>query len=439
MVSLDDVEEFRSGVTGAADEARDWVASELSGYMAEHPAATVEGLRERAIDALLTADSSFSERACELSAQMFERTCPGMRPAVLADAMPREDAEAIARYQAGKLREDDREGFVSQVAQAARDRAMRRSSETTAKNAARNASRGVRYARIPTGGETCPWCLMLASRGFAYRSASAATHSHRHCDCIALAAAGVDRDGRGEDGALAVEGYDRSPYLDAYASALESGELTPDQIRRASVKAGASSSSRSYKALIAEVDGAGDLRALEDAYVVASEQMALRGASAATRGKLAEAVRAKRTELGGGPAEGSVSFVSEQVEKRATDAEKRTAARLASHGMSPKFIQDYEWVTDESGRKRKVGLPDLEGGIEIKTLGTSGNAYGAVDNYLDSASGKKGLTCVVIDNSESERIGDEELLSAARKIIGDYQGIPGLKVLLKSGELVTIK
>lgn len=43
----------------------------------------------------------------------------------------------------------------------------------------------IRFARVPSGGETCPFCLMLASRGFVYTSAEAAwkDHFHSNCDC----------------------------------------------------------------------------------------------------------------------------------------------------------------------------------------------------------------------------------------------------------------
>lgn len=40
-----------------------------------------------------------------------------------------------------------------------------------------------RWARVPMGAETCPWCMMLASRGFAYHSEAAADHNHPGCDC----------------------------------------------------------------------------------------------------------------------------------------------------------------------------------------------------------------------------------------------------------------
>jgi len=57
-----------------------------------------------------------------------------------------------------------------------------------------------RYARVPTGAETCDFCLMLASRGFVYHSTSSAAvdHTHAACDCRVIAG------WPGDD----VEGYD---------------------------------------------------------------------------------------------------------------------------------------------------------------------------------------------------------------------------------------
>lgn len=43
-----------------------------------------------------------------------------------------------------------------------------------------------RYARVPAGGETCRFCIMLASRGFVYASEETAGkdgHYHAHCRC----------------------------------------------------------------------------------------------------------------------------------------------------------------------------------------------------------------------------------------------------------------
>lgn len=46
--------------------------------------------------------------------------------------------------------------------------------------------RDVKFARVPTGEETCEFCLMLASRGAVYHTAASAgknAHYHANCDC----------------------------------------------------------------------------------------------------------------------------------------------------------------------------------------------------------------------------------------------------------------
>ena len=45
----------------------------------------------------------------------------------------------------------------------------------------------MRFARVPSGDESCSYCLMLASRGFAYTSEnSAGRASHTGCDCLVM-------------------------------------------------------------------------------------------------------------------------------------------------------------------------------------------------------------------------------------------------------------
>lgn len=44
--------------------------------------------------------------------------------------------------------------------------------------------RGVKWRRVPSGGDTCGFCMMLAGKGSVYKSAkSAGSHYHAHCDC----------------------------------------------------------------------------------------------------------------------------------------------------------------------------------------------------------------------------------------------------------------
>lgn len=69
---------------------------------------------------------------------------------------------------------------------------------------------GVRYARVPTGRETCGWCIMLASRGFVYHSEQTAHGYHTNCDCLPVPSTKAD---------TVLEGYDQQKYEDMYLDA----------------------------------------------------------------------------------------------------------------------------------------------------------------------------------------------------------------------------
>lgn len=70
-----------------------------------------------------------------------------------------------------------------------------------------------RFARVPTGSETCDFCLMLASRGFVYHTESTASmgHVHSSCDCRIVA---------GWDG-MDVEGYDTRDIFDRWQRQMD--------------------------------------------------------------------------------------------------------------------------------------------------------------------------------------------------------------------------
>ncbi len=240
-----------------------------------------------------------------------------------------------------------------------------------------------RYARVPSGSETCPFCLMLASRGFEYRSKESATykkdggHYHPNCDCRIVV---------GFEG-MTVEGYDPDILYRRYKDCVDA---------------------------VADKSGHAERKAV-----------------------LNEMARRDPTWLNGGPPP-EIAFESDQVWKRALQNghELRTARRIAEHGIEPFFIQDFVWV-ERDGKKCKVGLPDFRNGVEIKTPMTSKNPYGAMTNYLDNARKKKGLTRVIVDNTESQ-FEDSELLRAAKEVLDRYPDIPLLTILLKSGKLKNI-
>ena len=92
----------------------------------------------------------------------------------------------VARYQANKLAKEGDAAFVRACGEFARNDAFRSLNETIIANVERDKDKGARFARVPTGLETCAFCLMLASRGAVYhtrKTASEWRHFHRGCDC----------------------------------------------------------------------------------------------------------------------------------------------------------------------------------------------------------------------------------------------------------------
>lgn len=72
---------------------------------------------------------------------------------------------------------------------------------------AKNDPKKPRWARVPTGAETCQFCIMLASRGFVYHSEETASHAHAHCDCRVIPS---------WDKSPIAQGYDPDKYYDMW-------------------------------------------------------------------------------------------------------------------------------------------------------------------------------------------------------------------------------
>lgn len=71
-----------------------------------------------------------------------------------------------------------------------------------------------RFARVPRGNRECGFCIMLASKGFVYRSADSAGATkrfHPHCRCMVVPSWG--------DSTLKISGYDPAAYLEKWKAA----------------------------------------------------------------------------------------------------------------------------------------------------------------------------------------------------------------------------
>ncbi|MFR5416782.1 MAG: hypothetical protein ACLTHL_07280 [Collinsella sp.] len=144
------------------------------------------------------ADTCAAARAAEYyDAVRASQGFPGKYRAV-AESMRDPDATLGAvRYFIGKVVEGAPEVFVSRCVTRVDEEIRRAANRCVAHNARKDPAKPW-YARVPRG-ETCGFCLMLASFGFYAKTEAAAEHSHAHCDCRIVP---------GFDGVTTVKGYD---------------------------------------------------------------------------------------------------------------------------------------------------------------------------------------------------------------------------------------
>jgi hypothetical protein len=417
-VTLDYLERYGNGIDGVASEAASEFEREARSVIASHGDPSqwadadrdairddVAGLMERYVGTYGDAVQAIASNA--FAGVLEAQGAPDGVP--IADVDMSQRAAASSRYWAGSLWGDapDADAYVAGCSSFV-DRHVRHSADYCLLEAA-NGSRHrkkLRYARVPQG-PTCGFCTMLASRGFVYASKESAGELgqfHDGCNCLIVA---------GFDG-LEVEGYDYRGMYERYESCRDSIGPAEDIWRdfQELPPAEKDAYGRKPRAMLAEIPQSllnkigGNANAFNDYYA----HRICREMDTRDRQWLFDGTISKPT------------FATEAIEESVSVTnpwELRSAMRLATVGIKPDFIQDYEWYVGADGIKRKRGLPDLANGVEIKTPRTSMNPYGAVDNYLDNCISKKGVTRIVIDNYESN-FTDSELHKAIEKVMQDY-------------------
>lgn len=133
------------------------------------------------------------------------------------------EAQALIRANAGTLFGSDAAPQVFLVfANDFLDRNVHAAGRDTVRQNAEHGKREARFARIPSGVHTCPFCAMLASRGAVYASERTAlgetkNHYHNNCNCEAVPVFGDPQDVRD----LKLEGYDYDRYDKMYRNARD--------------------------------------------------------------------------------------------------------------------------------------------------------------------------------------------------------------------------
>ena len=174
----------------------------------------VEEVREQVIAIMQAMCGGYTDMAAMLAAEMYD----GLREWELGERMgavaesgrvPAATDGAVRAF-AQKLVDDLPEQFVMLCLERLDYEIKRASAETVLINGRRDQHRP-HYARVPSGAETCDFCLMLASRGFVYKSLAAASHFHSGCDCRVVPSWR----------AYKVEGYDPTKIFDQWQAAVD--------------------------------------------------------------------------------------------------------------------------------------------------------------------------------------------------------------------------
>ena len=190
MITVSEWDAYNDGVAEISDAAENEVLRRLLAWHSENPGTTVAEAREYAKGVMGEVVESYDSVASSFAAEWYdyraETAGARLGQAVTAAAYVPKDADEVARYQAKKLAKGDFEGFARACGEYARNDVLRSLNATIMANAKRDRGKGVRFARVPTGYETCSFCLMLAGRGAVYYSRKTAgefSHFHRRCDC----------------------------------------------------------------------------------------------------------------------------------------------------------------------------------------------------------------------------------------------------------------
>lgn len=190
MISRNEFNAYNLAVEQIGNKAASDVESSVLNWCGQNPDASVAEKREAAKLIMEGYVQGYDDIASEFAAEWYDHRAKSegisLDQAITMAVYSPEKSDAVARYQARKLAKGGDAAFAKACGEYARNDALRSLNETIIANVGRDKAKGVRFARVTTGRETCTFCLMLASRGAVYhtrRTAGEFKSFHRGCDC----------------------------------------------------------------------------------------------------------------------------------------------------------------------------------------------------------------------------------------------------------------
>ena len=220
MISAEEFKEYNRGAAEIGDGAASAVEQRVLGWCRSHKDASVAEKREAAKLIMEGFVQAYDDKAAVFASQWYdyraEQGGARLKQAVTMTVYEPGSVDDVARYQAKKLAKEGDAAFARACGEFARNDAFRSLNETIIANVGRDRDKGAMFARVPTGFETCPFCLMLASRGAVYHSRKTAGEwgrFHRGCDCKVVPSFEGDPDAELVQGVKPRELYERYRML----------------------------------------------------------------------------------------------------------------------------------------------------------------------------------------------------------------------------------
>lgn len=382
-VSQARLDRYRADVDAYGDAAASYVEEYIAALISGNPGMAVNELRDEAIEAIEDSLNAFGDQASALALDLFDEIAEAYgidADTAIYDTVPREMIDGGVRFRAIGLADGRVNAFTRDVADLTRYYIHRSTFENMERNCERN---DLRYARVPSGRETCGFCFMLSSRGFVYRSEQTAGSSnayHENCDCVIVP--GFEGVPWNEQ----VEGYGPDAMRDRWRSCLDT--IGGDDALRSEWDSMDPKSKARYKG---DTDGERYRRFFQARVIAEAETRDFRWLNT---GK-----------------EPPITFETKQLEREVKELrpqEIETAKLLRTFGVPVDFQVDARKYINDGGMEISVGLPDFANGYEIKTL-KSASTYNTINGYVKNASKKEGARFLCFDNTGGA-IDDSELV-----------------------------
>lgn len=305
----------------------------------------VAACRQAVVEALASIMPTYTDAAAQASADFYDASREMMVGEPLgAQAISGYRPEATEGAVRGFVRfvlEDRVDAFNDQVLQRIDYETKRAAGTSMIENGKRDPLKP-RYARVPTGSETCAFCIMLASRGFVYHTegtAGAVGHYHANCDCRIVCGWDTYASGssRRRASGVEVEGYDTDALYDQYVDDLRSGRLKLGDVAKSTshVQNWKSKDFKSYKDFADFIDGAKDMEDLQYRCAVVESEWANSGLSSKYYDMIRLNATRKKTEIRKNDPGISGGAICEKPREALEDHEKAGVDHLVKNGIIP--------------------------------------------------------------------------------------------------------